>query len=197
MLRFVVLQHGSPKIVISVRGWQYVADMVEEMLRLCSSNFLHSTPYHAQRNGLMDWNKRTLTKVLSIYVASDHKNWDDVPPFSIYAYNIAQRETTGYRPFFILYARPPRYTLETIFPFYTTMMLLHSRSCAVQKKPYLLLICTLSFRKIGRRHVLYIDADMRHIIAETSCCFERQLENAGCVKTCLRTMQELVLFMTV
>lgn len=117
MLHCIILRHGPPRVIISDRGRQFTADVVEELLRLCASNLRHSTPYHPQTNGLTERTNRTLVNMISMYVSSDHKNWDEVLPFVTYAYNTAQHETTGYSPFFLLYARPPRYTLDTIFPF--------------------------------------------------------------------------------
>lgn len=102
---------------ISDRGRQFTADIVEELLRLSESRLRHSSPYHPQTNGLTERTNRTIVNMLSMYVASDHKNWDDVLPFITYAFNTAKHETTGYSPFFLMYARPPRHTLDTVLPF--------------------------------------------------------------------------------
>lgn len=116
LLHSIILRHGPPR-VISDRGRQFTADVVEELLRMCGAELRHSTPYHPQTNGLTERTNRTLVNMLSLYVASNHKNWDDVLPFITYAFNTAQHETTSYSPFFLLYVRPPRYTLDTIFSF--------------------------------------------------------------------------------
>lgn len=117
MLHSIILRHGPPRVIISDRGRQFIADVVEELLRSCASKFRHSTAYHPQTNGLTERTNRTLINMLSMYVASDHKNWDEVLPFVTYAFNSAKHETTGFSPFFLLYARQPRHTLDTIFPF--------------------------------------------------------------------------------
>lgn len=117
LLRAVILRHGPPRVVISDRGRQFTADVVEELLRLSSCHFRHSTPYHPQTNGLVERTNRTLTTMLAMYVDSRHKNWDDVLPFITYAYNTSRHEITGYSPFFLLYARPPRSSLDSILPF--------------------------------------------------------------------------------
>lgn len=100
---FIILRHGAPRMVISDRGRQLTADVVEELFRLCGSRYRHSPPYHPQPCGLTDRTIRTLTKMLAMYVSSDHKNWDDVLPFIINAYNTAKHSVTGYAPFFFLY----------------------------------------------------------------------------------------------
>lgn len=117
MLRCIILRHGPPRVVISDHGRQFVADVVEEILRLSACHFRHATPYHPQTNGLVERTNRTLTNMLSIYVDSKHKNWDEVLPYITYAYNTAKHETTGYSPFYLLYARSPRFCLDTILPF--------------------------------------------------------------------------------
>uniref|UniRef100_L7LVQ9 RNA-directed DNA polymerase n=1 Tax=Rhipicephalus pulchellus TaxID=72859 RepID=L7LVQ9_RHIPC len=164
MLRFVILRHGPPKVVISDRGRQFTADVVEEMLRLCASSFRHSTPYHPQTNGLTERTNRTLTNMLSMYVSSDHKNWDDVLPFITYAFNTAQHETTGYSPFSLLYARRPRYTLDTIFPFLDHDDLCISETiCRAEEARRLAHLRTLASQE---RSKLRFDRRRRHVIYE-------------------------------
>lgn len=102
---------------MSDRGRQFVADTVEELLRLCTSLFRHSTPYHPQTNGLVKRTNRTLTNMLAMYKSSNHRNWDDILLFIIYACNTAKHETTDFTPFYLLYARPLRNCLDTILPF--------------------------------------------------------------------------------
>lgn len=117
LLHSVILRHGAPRVIISDRGRQFTADVLEELLRLCGSVSRHSTAYHPQTNGLTERTNRTLTNMLSMYVTSDQKNWDTVLPFVTYAYNTAKHEITGYAPFFLLYVRAPRTFLDSILPF--------------------------------------------------------------------------------
>lgn len=119
LLHSIILRHGAPRVVISDRGRQFTADVVEELLRLCGCQYRHSTPYHPQTNGLTERTNRTIINMLSMYVAADHKNWDAVLPFVTYAFNTAKHEVTGYTPFFLLYARHPQSFLDTILPFST------------------------------------------------------------------------------
>lgn len=91
---------------------------------MCASKFRHSTPYHLQTNGLMERTNWTLVNTLSMYVEANHKDWDDVLPFITYAFNTAQHETTGYSPFFLLYARPHAILWIQCFPLLTTPTLL-------------------------------------------------------------------------
>ncbi|XP_077528333.1 uncharacterized protein LOC144139991 [Haemaphysalis longicornis] len=55
--------------------------------------------------------------MLSMYVSSDHDDWDLVLPYVTYAYNTAIQATTGFSPFYLLYGREPSCTLDTVANF--------------------------------------------------------------------------------
>lgn len=117
LLTHIVLRHGPPRVIISDRGRQFVADTLEELVDLCGSQQRHATSYHPQTNGLTQGTNRTLCNMLSMYVDSRPKNWDDILPFITYAYNTGKQETTGYSPFNLVYARSPSAFLDTFLPY--------------------------------------------------------------------------------
>lgn len=168
LLHSVILRHGPPRVVISDRGRQFTADVVESLLRLCASKFRHSTAYHPQTNGLTERTNRTFINMLSMYVTSDHKNWDEVLPFVTYAFNSAKHETTGYSPFYLLYARSPRHTLDTIFPFVVHDDLSIAETlCRAEEARRLARLRTLAAQDSSKtrydsqhRHVTYVPGDL-------------------------------------
>lgn len=103
--------------LLLVTAGEFAADGVKQVPHLCSSSFQHSTPYHFQTNGLTECTNRTFMNMLSMYISSDHKDWDSVLPFVTYAFSTAQHESTSYRPSFLPCARPPCCTMDGIFPF--------------------------------------------------------------------------------
>ncbi|GFW17887.1 transposon Ty3-I Gag-Pol polyprotein [Trichonephila clavipes] len=52
-----------------------------------------------------------------MYVDVEQKNWDEILPFVIFAYNTAKQETTGFTPFYLLHGREAETTLDTMLPF--------------------------------------------------------------------------------
>lgn len=99
-LEAIVLRHGASEQVIADRGQHFLADMMEELFRITHTNHTHTTVYHPQTNGLCDRFNRTLADLISQYVSSDHRDWDQFLPFVTFAYNSSVHETTGYSPFF-------------------------------------------------------------------------------------------------
>lgn len=113
----VILRHNAHIVVISDCERQLNADVVEDLLRLCRCAYRHSAPYHTHTNGLTENANRTLTNLPGLYVAADHKNWDAVLQFVMYAYNTATHDVAGYSPFFLLGACILRTFLNTILLF--------------------------------------------------------------------------------
>lgn len=95
----------------------FLSEVIQALLAACSIIHRKSTAYHPQTNGLTERFNRTLGDMLTMYVASDHSNWDTVLPFVTYAYNTATQATTGFSPFFLLYGREPSCTLDTMLPY--------------------------------------------------------------------------------
>ncbi|UYV77620.1 hypothetical protein LAZ67_15001754 [Cordylochernes scorpioides] len=61
---------------------------------------------------LTDYYTKTLVNMISMYVNTDQKNWDEILPFITHAYNTTIQETTGYSPFFLLFGREPMSLLD-------------------------------------------------------------------------------------
>lgn len=119
LLRYILLRHGPPQVIISERGRQFTANVVEELLRLCSVQFRHATPYHPQTNGLTERTNRTLASLLVIYVCQLGPQ-ELGRSSSVYHIPVQYCEARNNRlhPFFVLYARQPGSSLDTIFPFF-------------------------------------------------------------------------------
>lgn len=52
-----------------------------------------------------------------MYITDDQDNWDFILPYVTYAYNTSRQATTGYSPYYLLYAREPLSTIDTLLPY--------------------------------------------------------------------------------
>lgn len=117
LLHHFILRHGAPRELLSDRGRAFLSEVLNALLTACHTVHRTSTAYHPQTNGITERFNRTLGDMLSMYMASDHTNWDLVLPYVTYAYNTASQATTGFSPFFLVYGREPTCTLDTILPY--------------------------------------------------------------------------------
>ncbi|KAI9549855.1 pol polyprotein [Daphnia sinensis] len=111
-VRRIILQHGAPLNVISDRGQCLTSEFAEELFRALQSNHLVTTAYHPQCNGLVERFNHTFAEMLSMFVNSNHSNWDDVIDHVVFAYNTSKHESTGMTPFFLLYGREARLPID-------------------------------------------------------------------------------------
>ncbi|UYV83322.1 K02A2.6-like, partial [Cordylochernes scorpioides] len=108
----IFLRHGAPQYLISDRGSQFTSNLIKEVMKTCKIEHCFTTSYHPQTNGLTERLNRTLINMLSMYVNTDQKNWDEILPFITHAYNTTIQETTVYSPFFLMFGREPTSLLD-------------------------------------------------------------------------------------
>jgi hypothetical protein len=101
----IVFRHGAPKTLISDRGKCFIADLNARVLKLLQTNHATTVAYHPQANGAVERQNHVLADMLSMYVSSDHRDWDEVVAAVTFAYNTSRHESTRHTPFYLLYGR--------------------------------------------------------------------------------------------
>lgn len=69
-----------------------------EVCRLLEISKIHTTPYHPQSDGLVEWFNQTLQQMLSIFADENRSDWDNHIPFLLMAYRSSHQQTTGCIP---------------------------------------------------------------------------------------------------
>ena len=69
-----------------------MAELNQQILRLLDTDHLTTTSYHPQTNGLCERLNHTLANMLSMYVNTNHNNWDQILPFVTFAYNTSRNQ---------------------------------------------------------------------------------------------------------
>ncbi|RWS23655.1 gag-pol fusion protein-like protein, partial [Leptotrombidium deliense] len=110
----VICRHGAPRQLLSDRGTAFLAEVVEKLLLCVGTEHLRTTAYHPQTNGLTERLNGKIIESMSMYVASNLRNWDKILPFITYAYNTSRQESTKYTPFELVYAREARLPMDNL-----------------------------------------------------------------------------------
>ena len=110
---------GFPKEVLSDNAGQFTSEMMYEVYRLMNINAVHSSPYHAQSNGVVERFHGTIKPMIRKLVDKQPKNWHRVLPALLFACRDVPNKSTGFSPFELLFGRRPRGPLDLIADHWT------------------------------------------------------------------------------
>ena len=99
---------GVPVEVLSDNGPQFVSNLMKEVSRLMSIQWINSSPYHPQANGLVERFNGTLKKMLIRLSSERPRDWDRYLEPILFAYREVPQASTHYSPFELLYGRSIR-----------------------------------------------------------------------------------------
>ena len=102
----VVLKYGTPNIVQTDQGANFVSELFKNTCKLLKIKKIQSTAFHPESQGSIERSHRVLAEYLRHYVKEDQSNWDEWMPFAAYAYNTSEHSATGYTPFELVFGHP-------------------------------------------------------------------------------------------
>jgi transposase InsO family protein len=91
--------------LVSDQGTEFCNIILEEATKLLGIRKLRTSPYRASANGRVERVYRTMNTLLSRLVSDNQSDWQFKLPFVVTAINASQHDTTGYRPFYLLFGR--------------------------------------------------------------------------------------------
>lgn len=86
----VLCRFGIPQTIHSDQGRQFESNLFREMCKLLGiEKKTRTTPYHPQSDGMVERFNRTLATMLTVYVSTNQRDWDDQLPYVMMAYRSA------------------------------------------------------------------------------------------------------------
>jgi transposase InsO family protein len=79
-LKEIWKHHGTPKVVISDRGPQFIAAFTRGLCRLLGIKLVLSMTYHSQTDGQMEHVNQVLEGYLRTFMSQRQDDWDDLLP---------------------------------------------------------------------------------------------------------------------
>ena len=104
-IQIIVRQYGVPESIVSDRDPRFTAHFWKAFWRQLQTTLAMSTAHHAQTDGQTERANRTLEDTMANFVEEDQRDWDLHLPLLELAVNSTKQASTGYSPFFMLYAR--------------------------------------------------------------------------------------------
>ena len=110
----IICRHGAPNRLLSDRGSNLLAEVMQRACKLCGIKKINTTAYHPQTDGMVERFNRSLRAMLAKYGKKYGAEWDRNLPFLLFAYRTKVHESTKESPYFLLYGRSARLPTETV-----------------------------------------------------------------------------------
>lgn len=104
----IITRHGVPKKLLTDQGRNFVSSLFKGVCNLLGIKKIQTTPYHPQCNGLIERLHKSLADIISHFVTTDAREWDQVIPYALMAYRSAPNAATGFSPHVLLYGQEIR-----------------------------------------------------------------------------------------
>lgn len=111
-----VCRFGVPREIHTDQGRQFESELFKELCELLGINKTRTTAFHPQSDGLIERAQRTLEDMLSKYVETNQRNWDEILPILLMAYRSSKHESTKMTPNMMMLGREIDLPVDIIYP---------------------------------------------------------------------------------
>ena len=111
-----ICRFGLPKIIHSDQGAQFESQLFQEMCKLLGIEKTRTTPFHPSSDGLVERTQRTIEDMLSKYLETSQRNWDQVLPLVLMAFRSSKHESTNFSPCMMMLGREVDLPVDLIYP---------------------------------------------------------------------------------
>ena len=106
---------GAPRKLHSDQGTNFESQLFNDYLELWHIEKTRSTGYHPHGNGACERLNQTLKQNLArLKFEENERDWDEVLPAAVFAYNTTQHSSTTFTPFFLTYGEEARMPAELL-----------------------------------------------------------------------------------
>ncbi|KAL1456072.1 hypothetical protein WDU94_000826 [Cyamophila willieti] len=108
---------GIPRTIQTDRGSHFTSQVVEQLLKGLNITHGLAPAYRPQAQGITERFNSTICDMLSHFVDTDGKKWDQYVNWVCHVYNSTKHASTNQSPFYLLHGYEPRSTIDlTLLP---------------------------------------------------------------------------------
>ena len=114
ILRHAYLVYSAAELKVHDQGREFCNELHGYICRLLGIQDCRCSAYRPSSNGQIERVHRTINDVIAEMVKRNQRNWDEVVPHAVFAYNTAVHSTTTFSPFFLMFLREPTVNIQLI-----------------------------------------------------------------------------------
>jgi hypothetical protein len=100
-----ILRYGFPRYIISDNGPGFASRVMKRCMKMLGVKVKYILPYRPQSNGICERLNGTIKSMLGCYTQKSQKEWADLLPYIVFAYNTSVHNATGYTPYYLVHGR--------------------------------------------------------------------------------------------
>ena len=107
---------SAPAYLVSDQGKAFTGHLISNLCELYGVQKLRTLPYHAQTNGQVERMNQTIIRMIGKLEEDKKARWSEHLPEMLSAYNGTRSAVTSYSPYFLLFGRKSRMSVDCLFP---------------------------------------------------------------------------------
>jgi transposase InsO family protein len=97
----IICRYGLPEVVGSDRGPVVVGMVLNQVFKILGVKRVKTSAHHAQSNGVVEIFNKTLKQSLRIWSSEHQRDWDELLPFALFAYNTSIHTLLRETPYYL------------------------------------------------------------------------------------------------
>lgn len=113
IVRNYIVHYGFQARIHSDQDANIESNLIKDLCKIAGIEKSRTTPYHPMDNGQVERFNQTLLQMLRTLAGYQKSDWDAHVPTLGHTYNTTIHGSTGYSPYFPMYGRHPRLTIDS------------------------------------------------------------------------------------